>query len=610
MTDGRAPETIVSRFFANADRLGSRPSHYFKRDGRWVPVGWRSAAAIVRNVAAGLIDCGHKPGDAVAILSATRREWLYSDLGNLAAGGISVGVYPSMTPDQTHYVIAHADCRFAVVEDAKQLTKLRAGISAGRFPKLTMTFVIDTTGASLDPARELPFRELVRRGQRARNDADARRAALTLEQAAIFVYTSGTTGPPKGAMITHGNVVSAMTSMQAMRLESTDVGFSFLPLAHVLQRAVDYYAIWNGCSGYYGEGIDKIADNLAETSPTVVAAVPRIFEKVHARIHAQVASSSAARQRIFKWAIGVGSQISRLRQAGRPIPPALEVRHRIARRLVFDKLRQRLGGKIRLFVTGGAPIAKDILEFFDSADITILEGWGMTETFAAGTSNLPGASRFGTIGRPLPGIQLRLDSDGEILIKGGNLFAGYFKDEAATREVWTPDGYFRTGDIGKVDPDGFYSIVDRKKDILITAAGKNIAPQNIENLVKSDPRISQVVVLGDRKPYLVALITLADEALQWARGEGIAATTIAELSAHPRAEELVAGIIERTNRQLASYESIKKFRIVAHDFTQESGELTPSLKVKRNVVQGHHSALVEAMYAEPGPRKSEASASH
>ncbi len=600
-------ETVVSRFFANADRLGAKPAHYFKRDGRWIPVGWRASAAIVRSIASGLIDLGHRAGDATSILSATRREWMYCDLASLAAGGISVGVYPTMTVDQTQHVIGHSESRFVVVEDAAQLAKVRSALP--RLPKLERIIVIDPTGVTLDPAREMTLREVIHRGQLARNDIDARRAALQLEQAAIFVYTSGTTGPPKGAMITHGNVVSGLTSASAIRILDSDIGFSFLPLAHVLQRMVDHFAIWHGMPGYYGESIEKIADNLAETGPTLLAAVPRIFEKVYARIHAQVAESSAARQRIFQWALGVGREVSRRRQAAQgaqvALPPTLELQHRIARKLVFDKLRARLGGRVRLFITGGAPIAKEILEFFDAADITILEAWGMTETFAAGTSNLPGAMRFGTIGRPLSGIQIRLDSDGEILIKGGNLFAGYFKDEAATRDSWTADGYFRTGDIGKVDADGYYAIIDRKKDLIITAGGKNIAPQNIENLIKTDPRISQIVVLGDRKPYLVALVTLAkDEALAWAKAEGLAVTDFAELTRHPRAQQLVSEIIESKNKQLSNYERIKKFRILNEDFTLENGMLTPSLKVKRKVVSERFQTMLEGLYGEEKPATS------
>src|SRR5262249_14678952 len=339
-----------------------------------------------------------------------------------------------------------------------------------------------------------------------------RARALSLSDAAIFVYTSGTTGPPKGAMLTHGNIVAALRAMSVFPMVEGDTGFSFLPLAHVLQRGVDYRGAWEGVPGSYGRSLDTVAEDLASARPSVMAAVPRIFEKIYAKIHEQAASSPPNKKKIFDWALGVGKQVSKLRQARHPVPPALAAQHAVARALVFSKLRARLGGRVRCFITGGAPIAPDILEFFDAADITILEGWGMTETFAAGSVNLPGDYRFGSIGKPLPGIEMKLDDDGEILIRGGNGFAGYYKADHPPKAAFTADGFFRTGDIGKIDSDGFFYIIDRKKDLIITAAGKNIAPQNIENLVKTDPRISQVMAVGDRRPYVVALVSIADEA--------------------------------------------------------------------------------------------------
>lgn len=575
-------ETIISRFFAHADRLGSQTCLRY-HDGRsWVPVTWRAAGQVVRDFAAGLVTLGHKPGDTLAIQANTRVEWLNADLGNLAAQGITVGVYPTMTADQSRYIIAHCDARFVLVEDAKQLQKLQSVRT--QLPGVETVIVIDPRGVNLDGERLLSYHDVLARGRASREDVHARVAQLRLEDAALFIYTSGTTGPPKGAMITHGNIVAAMEAFDALAVQSDDTGFAFLPLAHALQRAVSYRAIWTGMPGSFGRAIDTVAEDLVACRPSVMAAVPRIFEKVYARVHEQVAAGSPAKKRIFDWAVGVGRRVSKLRQAHEPIPRALEVEYAIARKLVFDKLRAKLGGRVRLFITGGAPIAKEILEFFDAAGITILEGWGMTETFSAGTANLPGAQRFGSIGRPLPGIELRLDTDGEILIRGKNVFAGYFKDEEATRASFTPDGFFRTGDVGKVDADGYYYIIDRKKDLIITAAGKNIAPQNIENLMKTDPRISQCVVIGDRRPYLVALIAVAPE-LRAGKSE-------AELVS------LVQSIVDQKNTELASYERIKKFRLLPTELTQETGELTPSLKVKRKVVMEKFAALIEEMYAE------------
>jgi long-chain acyl-CoA synthetase len=576
-----APTTLLTRFFANADRLGARPISHYHAAGRWVPMGWRTAAGLVRDLASGLVDLGHQSGEALAIVSTTRREWLLADLGNLAAGGVTVGVYPTMTPEQTRYIVAHCEARFAVVEDAGQLAKLDA-VRSG-LPRLETVIVIDAAGVPPRPDL-LTLTDLLARGHAARHDIQQRVAGLRLEDAAMFVYTSGTTGPPKGAMLTHGNIVAALRAFEAVPIEPTDRGFSFLPLAHVLQRVVDYYGLWLGVEGFYGRGIDRVTEDLVAARPTVMAAVPRIFEKVYARILETASQSPPRKRQIFEWAMGVGRQVSRLRQARQPVPPALAVQHRLARALVFDKLRERLGGRIRLFLTGGAPIAAEILEFFDAADITILEAWGMTETFSAGSLNLPGEARFGSIGKPLPGVEMKLDDDGEILVRGPNVFAGYHRDEEATRAAFTGDGFFRTGDIARRDADGYYFIVDRKKDLIITAAGKNIAPQNIENLLKTDPRISQAMVIGDRRPYVVALIAVAPELRDQAAGDEL--------------ERVVAEIIARRNEELASYERVKKFRVLPTDLTQESGELTPTLKLRRKIVAEKYAALIDEMYAE------------
>ena len=579
-------ETLLSRFFANADRLGARTIYQYSLDGRWIPVGWRTAAALVRDFGSGLIELGHQKGDTLAILSSTRREWLACDLGNLAAGGVSVGVYPSMTVDQTRYVIAHCEARFAVVEDHKQLAKVDALRS--QVPRLETVIVIDPTGVPPRPGL-LTFAEVLERGRAAHHDVEARTRAIEPTDAAIFVYTSGTTGPPKGAMLTHGNIVSALRSMSVFPMVDDDSGFSFLPLAHVLQRGVDYRGAWEGVPGSFGRSLDTVAEDLASARPTVMAAVPRIFEKIYGKIHEQAAASTPAKKKIFDWAVDVGRKVSKARQARQPIAPVLALQHAVARVLVFDKLRARLGGRVRCFISGGAPIAVEILEFFDAAEITILEGWGMTETFAAGSINLPGDYRFGSIGKPLPGIEMKLDTDGELLVRGGNVFSGYYKDDDATKSAFTPDGFFRTGDIGRIDSDGFFYIIDRKKDLIITAAGKNIAPQNIENLLKTDPRISQVMAVGDRRPYVVALVSVTAEA-----AAGKSETDVASM---------VDAIVRGKNDELASYERIKKFRILPADLTQESGDLTPTLKLKRKVVAEKYGLLIEEMYAEAKPRE-------
>lgn len=573
-------ETLIRRFFANADRLGSHVAYSFSAEGRWVPIGWRSAATIVRAIASGLIELGHQKGDALAILSNTRREWLACDLGNMAAGGVTVGVYATMTAEQSRYVIAHCDARFLVVENAAQLAKVdsvRAGL-----PRVETIIVIDPTGVAPRPGL-IALAELIDRGRAARRDVDARADAVDPGDPATFIYTSGTTGPPKGAMISHGNIVAALTSIEIVPHYATDWGFSFLPLAHSLQRVVDYQGAWRGVPGAYARSLATVVDDLAAVRPTVMAAVPRIFEKIYQNANEQAAAAGAGRKRIFDWAVAVGREAARLDGRKAPRPARLAVNLALARRLVFDKLRARLGGRVRAFFTGGAPIATDILEFFHAAGITILEGWGMTETFAVGTINLPDDFRFGSIGKPVPAVELRLDDDGELLVRGPNVFAGYYKEPEATRAAFTPDGFFRTGDVCRRDSDGFYYIIDRKKDLIITAGGKNIAPQNIENVIKGDPRISQVVAIGDRRPYVVALVAVAPE---------LAGTDPAQLT------RMVGDVIAAKNKDLASYEQVKKFRLLPRELSQEEGELTPTLKVKRKVVGERYAALVDAMYGE------------
>jgi long-chain acyl-CoA synthetase len=581
-------ETVISQFFVMADRKGTATLFEFNHAGTWVPIGWRQAARLAKDFAAGLLELGHLPGDRLSILANTRHEWLCADLGNLAVGGVTVGVYPTMTGEQSSYIIGHSDSRFLVVEDAKQLGKVTPYLH--ELPELRVVIVIDPTGLTLggngSGPRKMSLGDVIALGQTTRRDRDveARLAAIKLEDQAIFVYTSGTTGPPKGAILTHGNVVAALHAFSAVPTLPSDTGFTFLPLGHVLQRICSYRNLWEGTPGAFARGLDTVAEDIASARPSVVASVPRIFEKIYAKIHDQAAAGSPAKQKIFAWAVKTGKAARALAREGKPVPPALAAQARLADKLVFSKLRDKLGGRIRIFVTGGAPISRDILEFFDAANICILEGWGMTETCAAGTANLPDQMKFGSIGRPVPGVVMKLDTDGEILLRGPNLFSGYYKDPAATKEAFTDDGFLRTGDIGKVDADGFYYIIDRKKDLIITAAGKNIAPQNIENHLKTDSRLSQVVVIGDRRNYLVALIAVTPEAR--------AGKSENELAA------LVEGVLAEKNKDLASYERVKKFKLLPGELTIEAGEITPTLKVKRKVVSEKYAKLIDELYAD------------
>jgi long-chain acyl-CoA synthetase len=487
------------------------------------------------------------------------------------------------------------------VEDAAQLAK--ALEVRDRMKDLEQIVVIDGYEAPEHPQAVLTWESLRRLGREReealRSTLADRVAASRPEDIATLVYTSGTTGPPKGVVQTHGNHMAALnSSRQTTPVEAQWVHLLFLPLAHSFARLESFIGVHRGLTTAFAENIDKMAENLREVRPHFICSVPRVFEKVYGRILAGAAAGSPAKRRIFRWALGVGREVSRLQQAGRPIPAGLEFRRRLAHKLVFSKLQAALGGRLAWAVSGGAPLSREIAEFFHAAGILVLEGYGLTETCPVATFNRPDRYRFGSVGQALPGVELKIAPDGEILIRGANVATrGYFKQGEATAEVFEPTGWFHSGDIGRLDADGFLFITDRKKDLIVTAGGMNIAPQNIENMLKADPFISQAVVHGDRKPYPVALITVNPEELaKFAREQGILATDPAELAKHPAVRGRVERTVEEKNIHLQSYAKVKRFAILPDDFTQESGELTPTLKVKRKVVSEKYRAAIEELY--------------
>jgi long-chain acyl-CoA synthetase len=418
------------------------------------------------------------------------------------------------------------------------------------------------------------------------------------DDVATIVYTSGTTGPPKGVVQTHGNHIAALDSAaKTTGISEGDVHLLFLPLAHSFARLESFIGVHRGLTTAFAEHIDKLRDNLPEVRPHFICSVPRVFEKVYAGVLAKAEAGSPLKKKIFHWAVGVGKEVSRLKQSGKPVPGLLAFKYRLATKLVFSKMQAALGGRLRFAVSGGAPLSREIAEFFHAAGILILEGYGLTETCPVLTNNREDQFKFGSVGLPLPGVEIRIASDGEILGRGGNIAKGYFKKPDATAEVFLADGWFATGDIGTLDPDGFLFITDRKKDLIVTAGGMNIAPQNIENLLKGDPFVSQVMVYGDRRPYPVALITLnPDELAAFAKAEGILTPDPAALAKHPKVVERVSRIVEERNTELQSYAKIKKFSILANDFTVENGFLTPTLKVKRKVIRDQFQDTIEQLY--------------
>ena len=589
--------SIPQVFFDRAAQRGGKTAHMVKRDGAWQEISWQELRDIVRHVAKGLLTLDLQAGDRVAILSDSRAEWVQCDLGIMAAAGITVPIYASSTPDQAAYILQNSGAAAMFVDTSAQLDKILA--VRDQVPTLKhIVMIVDNPPGDDDTI--LTLADLIQRG---RDDADqeavleARLQGLTPEHEATYVYTSGTTGPPKGVVQTHGNHLFMMESGSAVAdIGEGDVNLLFLPLAHSFARFESFLGFYQGWTTAFAESIEALSQNMREVRPMLVLSVPRVYEKVYASVQAG-AAGSAVKQAIFNWCVGVGRQASRLQQQGQPLPLGLRLKQGLAHRLVFHKLHDALGGRLRYFVSGGAPLAREIAEFFHAAGLLILEGYGLTETCPALTANRHDNYKFGTVGPALPGVELRLDDDGEIQARGPNIARGYYQRPEATAEVFLEDGWFATGDIGEIDADGFLRITDRKKDLLVTAGGKNVAPQNIENLLKGDPLISQAMVYGDRRPFLTAVLTLDMEAAtSYARELGISGETAAELAGNPQVRTLLEGRVERVNQRLAPYETIKKFVIAREDFTEASNELTPTLKVKRQVVTQKYQEELDALY--------------
>jgi len=594
-----ADMTLASMFWHRVETSSDRPAQQWKEAGAWHTRTWRETGDIVRELATGLLALGRRKDQAVGILSASRAEWVQADFAIFSVGGRTIPVYPTYPPDLVQYIVNDAEVKTLFVEDPGQLAKVLE--VQGKMEGLEQIVVMqgDPGPAS---GRVISWEALRRLGRenrgRLRAELEARVAAVCPSDIATIVYTSGTTGPPKGVVQTHGNHMATLASAAKMAgIEDGDTHLLFLPLAHSFGRLESFIGVHRGLVTAFAESIDKLRENLPEVRPHFICSVPRVFEKVHAGVIARAEAGSPLKRRIFHWSVGVGRRVSRLQQAGRPVPARLRLQHRIAHALVFSKLHQALGGRLRFAVSGGAPLAKEIAEFFHAAGILILEGYGLTETCPSLTFNRIDHFKFGSVGQAQPGVEIKIAPDGEILARGGNIAQGYFKKPESTAEVFLADGWFATGDIGRIDEDGFLFITDRKKDLIVTAGGMNIAPQNIENLLKGDPFISQALVYGDKRPYPVALITLDPEELaKFAREQSIVDTDPASLVKNPRVVERVSRIVESRNAELQSYAKVKKFLILPGDFTVENGLLTPTLKVKRRVITDKNRELLDSLY--------------
>jgi long-chain acyl-CoA synthetase len=532
----------------------------------WREVSWAEAGRAVDELAHGLLALGVRKGDAFAILSSTRLEWVLFDFALALVGGVTAPIYVNSSARDAAYVVEHSEAVGILCEDGEQRAKVDA---------IELDHVL--TFADLDELR-------ARGREHASSEPDAIEritAEIGEDDLYTYIYTSGTTGPPKACMIRHRNYFAMVDSVRQVDdfTVEDDVMLLYLPLAHNFGRCMTLLGAHIGYTIAFCPDPYAVADALPAVKPTVFPSVPRLFEKVHTGVTQKFAEATGAKRRLIDWALRIGRRVSELRQADRPVPPLLAARHRLADRLVYSKIKERLGGRVRIGVSGGAPLAKEIIEFFHSLDILILEGYGLTECTTAATVNRPTRFRFGTVGPALPGAEVKLADDGEVLIKSETLFAGYFKDDEATQEVLPSDGWLRSGDLGQLDADGFLTITDRKKDILVTAGGKNVAPQNLENALKTHPLVSQALVVGDRRPYVAALITVAED--------------VDPDEARPEIERLV----EDVNGELSRFEQIKRYAVLPRDFSAEEGEVTPTLKLKRSVCQEHFADEIEALYS-------------
>lgn len=590
-------KNLAYMFWRRVNEASDKTSYVFKKDGEWKKMTWREAGDVVGEIASGLLEIGLKKDEKVNILAYTCLEWVLSDFAIMSAGGVSVPIYQTLTAEQAQYIIEDCEAKYIFVENLEQLEKIKS--VRDKIPEVRKVVVFRELERG-DGDWVMTLDELRDIGRMKPRLEDIKRIAedIELDDIATIVYTSGTTGPPKGVVQTHKNHLSMSEMLvRSENFVEDDLVFLFLPLAHSFARSAEFATLYLGSAIAFAEGMERIAHNIREVRPTMLPSVPRVFEKVRDAIISQ-ASESPTKKRIFDWAMKVGLQVSRLKQSKKSIPLLLKVRYALADRLVLRKIREALGGKIRIMVSGGAPISKDVLEFFHAVGLLILEGYGLTETCPAVTMNRVDNFKFGTVGLPFDGVDIKIAEDGEIVVKGPNIAKGYYKKEEETREAFLKDEWFRTGDIGEIDEDGFLKITDRKKDLIVTAGGKNIAPQIIENMVKAqDPVISQVVMIGDKKPYCVALITLTKEEVEkFAEEQGFKDLAYDEKVKHPKVEGRIRKAIEDVNSRLASFETIKKFRILPEDFTIESGDLTPTLKVKRNVVMKRYADIIEEMY--------------
>ncbi|MBW2148994.1 MAG: long-chain fatty acid--CoA ligase [Deltaproteobacteria bacterium] len=594
-------KTLARLFVKRVDQYGDRIRFMEKKNGQWRPVTFRALGLEVKEISLGLRALEIQKGERVCLMAGVRREWFACDWAIICAGALTVPIYPNDAPTQAAGIMKHSRARWAIIENMDMLDRI---MSNPELPdNLDRIIVLDSPGtASNKPVIHIDMlRKMGREYESSHPDAFNHNVdAIGPEDELTIIYTSGTTGIPKGVVTTHANYMFMVEAVdRAFPLKSNDSNLHILPPAHAYGRLEHFFGHHKGITTWIAEGLGSVAENLLDARPTFLLSVPRLFEKAYTRIMAEGRDGSALRKAVFNWAVGVGKRVSRCLQQGRDIPPLLRIQHIAARFLVFRKVHNLMGERLRFAVVGAAPTSRQVLEFFHACGLLILEGWGMTETSTVGAVNRLDRFKFGTIGTPLPGVEMAVAPDGEILLKGPNRFQYYYRDPEATAAAIDEEGWLHTGDVGYMNPDGFFTITDRKKNLIITAGGKNISPQKIENLLCGNALISHAMVCGDRRKHLTALFTLNEaDARSCAQQNGIPHSSVKELASHPVIVRLVREWVEKVNASLASYETVKDFRIVPHEFSIDGGELTPTLKIRRRNVIRRYRDLLDGMYDE------------
>jgi long-chain acyl-CoA synthetase len=576
-------DCIPHRLLRQAQERPTAIAYQHKQNGRWQPTTWGQYIDQVRMVARALIALGLRRGGKVTILGFNRPEWVIFDHAAMLAGGVPAGIYTTCSADEVQYIVHHSESHLVLVENAEQLAKIKA--KRAQLPLLK--WIVTMRGVTSTGDDVLTWDELCAKGEHLPDtDLEARIVAIAPEDLATLIYTSGTTGPPKGVMLSHENLAwTARLLADLGGRREPDVMVSYLPLSHIAEQMCTLHGpATTGTQIFFAESIEKVPDAIKEAHPTVFFGVPRIWEKFHTAMAGKIGEATGAKKKLVEWARGVCTKVNQHRDRGQPIGKALELQYKLADRVVMSKIKAAIGfDRVQDLVSGAAPIAREVLEFFSSIDLPIHEVYGQSEDCGPTSLNLPGRTRLGTVGPPLPGLECKLADDGEILVRGPNVFMGYFKEPEATAEALS-EGWLCSGDLGAFDADGFLSITGRKKEIIITAGGKNIAPKNIEAMIKQSPLVGEAVVIGDRRKYLTALVTLEPTTSQNVTAEQVRSTIQAK--------------IDEVNQSLARVEQIKKFTVLCAPFGIDSGELTPTMKIKRKVVAQKYSREIEAMYAD------------